>query len=139
MKFLKVEASEDGNVTSAPFKTYTVTCELDGKEHKFEAQALLNATGRIPNVHDIGLEVAGVEFDGRKGVLIDDYFKTSNDNVYACGDVASVFKFTHSADWSARVAIRNMFLGEKHTEKRLVIPWCTYTDPEAGTFNHSSF
>ncbi len=54
----------------------------------------------------------GVEWDNRQGVHVNDYFQTANRDIYACGDCTSAFKFTHSADFQARLAIRNMFLGE---------------------------
>lgn len=41
----------------------------------FECDALLNATGRVPNVFEVGLENAGVEYNNRQGVVIDDYFR----------------------------------------------------------------
>eukprot|EP00039_Didymoeca_costata_P019315 m.337040 g.337040 ORF g.337040 m.337040 type:complete len:587 (+) comp18028_c0_seq1:82-1842(+) len=130
VKFKKVECSEEGNTMKAPFKKYSVTVEINGKETVFHADAVLNGTGRAPNVHGLGLEVAGVEYDSRKGVLVNEFYRTTNKNIYATGDVASVFKFTHAADWMTRIAIRNMFLGDEYTEQQLVIPWCTYVDPE---------
>ena len=48
----------------------------------------------------------------------------------SCGDCASPFKFTHAADWQARTAIRNMFLGTKDRHGQILTPWCTYTEPE---------
>mmetsp|Transcript_1892 Transcript_1892/g.5595 ORF Transcript_1892/g.5595 Transcript_1892/m.5595 type:complete len:578 (+) Transcript_1892:1243-2976(+) len=132
VKITKVAQPGGGGVAyKAPWGTYAVTCELtDGATRTFECEALLNATGRAPNVSGIGLEGAGVAFDSRSGVHIDDFFKTTTKNIYACGDVASPYKFTHAADWQARCAIRNMYLdaGSRHSD--LLVPWCTYTDPE---------
>jgi pyruvate/2-oxoglutarate dehydrogenase complex dihydrolipoamide dehydrogenase (E3) component len=72
-----------------------------------------------------------VRFDPRHGIEINDFFQTTNSNVYACGDcVAGSHKFTHSADFQARLAIRNMFLNDKNKYSDLLIPWCTYTIPE---------
>mmetsp|Transcript_30134 Transcript_30134/g.90278 ORF Transcript_30134/g.90278 Transcript_30134/m.90278 type:complete len:585 (-) Transcript_30134:63-1817(-) len=127
--FVSVEATE-GDIFHAPFKAYTVTVELNGKRTELTADAILNGTGRVPNVAGLGLEAADVEFDAGIGVLVDPHYRSTNPAVYACGDVASPFKFTHSADFSARLAIRNMFLGDTNAEDQLVIPWCTYTDPE---------
>jgi pyruvate/2-oxoglutarate dehydrogenase complex dihydrolipoamide dehydrogenase (E3) component len=72
----------------------------------------------------------GVEWDNRNGVHINDYFQTANPDIYACGDCATAYKFTHSADFQARMAIRNMFLGDTNKLSSLLIPWCTYTEPE---------
>eukprot|EP01059_Diplonema_ambulator_P019767 TRINITY_DN33416_c0_g1_i1.p1 TRINITY_DN33416_c0_g1~~TRINITY_DN33416_c0_g1_i1.p1 ORF type:complete len:596 (+),score=128.99 TRINITY_DN33416_c0_g1_i1:67-1854(+) len=126
-KILKVSGDVQDLATCAPWGLYKV--ELDGGV-VIECEALLNATGRVPNVHGLGLDKAGVEYDTRQGVQVDDHFKTTADHIYACGDVASPFKFTHAADWQARTAIRNMFLGLKESSANLLTPWCTYTTPE---------
>eukprot|EP01065_Artemidia_motanka_P037844 TRINITY_DN46749_c0_g1_i1.p1 TRINITY_DN46749_c0_g1~~TRINITY_DN46749_c0_g1_i1.p1 ORF type:complete len:611 (+),score=199.79 TRINITY_DN46749_c0_g1_i1:65-1834(+) len=117
--------------TRAPWGEYTVTGTLrDGSALHVSATALLNATGRVPNVYGIGLEKIGVEFDTRRGVAVDDFFQTAVPHIYSCGDCASPFKFTHAADWQARLAIRNMFLGDRNRSQSLLVPWCTYTEPE---------
>ncbi|CAM9191590.1 unnamed protein product [Discosporangium mesarthrocarpum] len=126
----RVECDETGSMYSAPFNTYRIVLDVDGEEEVIESDALLNATGRAPNVFGVGLDEAGVDYDNRRGVVIDDYFRTTSPNIYACGDCASPYKFTHAADWQARVAIRNMFLGDKTKQSDLLIPWCTYTEPE---------
>jgi pyruvate/2-oxoglutarate dehydrogenase complex dihydrolipoamide dehydrogenase (E3) component len=90
---------------------------------------LLIATGRTPNVEDLNLPAAGVAFD-QAGVVVDDRLRTTNPRVFAAGDVCSAFKFTHAADALARIVIQNaLFFGRKRASA-LVIPWCTYTDPE---------
>ena len=111
----------------APWGIYTLTIELDGKQQTFQGEALLNATGRAPNVHDVGLETVGVDWDNRNGVHINDMFQTANPDIYAIGDCATPYKFTHSADFQARLAVRNMFLGDTNKLSDLLIPWCTYT------------
>lgn len=88
-----------------------------------QGEALLNATGRSPNVHGIGLDDVGVEYDSRRGVHINEFFATTNPDIYACGDVASPWKFTHAADFQARLAIRNMFLGDQSKHDDLLVPW----------------
>ncbi len=132
-KILNISRSgsdDESSLYCAPFGLYTVTVEIDGQTKVFTAEALLNATGRVPNVHGLGLETVGVVWDNRQGVHVNDYFATANKDIYACGDVTSPFKFTHSADFQARLAIRNMFLGEVGKASDLLIPWCTYTEPE---------
>jgi pyruvate/2-oxoglutarate dehydrogenase complex dihydrolipoamide dehydrogenase (E3) component len=62
--------------------------------------------------------------------VVDDHLRTTNRRVFAAGDVCSTFKYTHAADALARIVIRNaLFFGRKRASS-LVIPWCTYTDPE---------
>jgi pyruvate/2-oxoglutarate dehydrogenase complex dihydrolipoamide dehydrogenase (E3) component len=114
VKILSVARPEAGSLVKAPFGKYAVTVVLSsGEERTFECESLLNATGRVPNVFGLGLEKAGVEWDTRCGVHIDDYFVTANPKVFSAGDCASPYKFTHAADWQARCAVRNMFLGAK--------------------------
>lgn len=100
-----------------------------GKEESVVADEILLAAGRVPNLEGLGLEAAGVAHD-RRGIKVDDRLRTTNRRVYAAGDVAGRFQFTHAADAMARLVIQNaLFFGRKRAS-RLVIPWCTYTDPE---------
>jgi pyruvate/2-oxoglutarate dehydrogenase complex dihydrolipoamide dehydrogenase (E3) component len=94
------------------------------------ADTILVAAGRAPNVEGLGLERAGVEYDVRTGVRVNDRLQTTNRRIFAAGDVCSPLKFTHNSDFQARVVIQNaLFLGRARAS-RLVVPWCTYTDPE---------
>ncbi len=108
----------------------TVVVEADGSEHKVEVDALLVATGRKPNVAGLGLEEAGVEFDRRLGVKVNDRLQTSNPNVFAVGDVASVYQFTHMADFMARLVVKNALFFGREKVSSFLIPWATYTEPE---------
>ncbi len=91
---------------------------------------VLTGTGRAPNVEGLGLEKAGVKFDTQAGIGVDDFLCTSNSRVYAAGDVCLPYKFTHMAEASADMAVRNaLFFGHCRLSRRH-IPWCTYTDPE---------
>jgi pyruvate/2-oxoglutarate dehydrogenase complex dihydrolipoamide dehydrogenase (E3) component len=91
---------------------------------------ILTGMGRVPNVDGIGLEAAGVRYDCKTGVHVNDFLQTTNARIYAAGDVCLQHKFTHAADASARIVVRNaLFLGRKRLSA-LTIPWCTYTDPE---------
>lgn len=94
-----------------------------------ETDQILVAAGRRPNVEDLGLEVAGVETTPQ-GVAVDARLRTSNRRIYAAGDIASPFRFTHAADAMARIAVRNaLFFGRAKLED-VAIPWVTYTSPE---------
>jgi len=92
--------------------------------------AIIAGTGRVPNVEDLGLEAAGVDYDNTDGIRVDDFLQTTNPRIYAAGDACLEHKFTHTADASARIVVRNaLFLGRQR-QSALTIPWCTYTDPE---------
>ncbi len=109
-----------------------ITIVVDGEdgEQRVEVDALLIATGRKPNVDGLGLEAAGVEFDARKGVMVNDRLQTTNPKIFAVGDVASAYQFTHMADFMARMVVKNaLFMGREKVSDFL-IPWATYTEPE---------
>ncbi|MEE9601797.1 MAG: mercuric reductase, partial [Thermoguttaceae bacterium] len=91
---------------------------------------ILVGVGRVPNVDGLNLEAAGVQYDKRKGVLVNDRLQTTNRSVYAAGDICFPLKFTHTADATARIAIRNALFRGRAKASALTIPWCTYTDPE---------
>jgi pyruvate/2-oxoglutarate dehydrogenase complex dihydrolipoamide dehydrogenase (E3) component len=101
-----------------------------GTERSFELDALLIATGRKPAVAGLGLEHAGVEFDARLGVTVNERLQTTNPDIYAVGDVASKYQFTHMADFMARLVIKNALFFGRDKVSDLLIPWATYTDPE---------
>ncbi|RME07127.1 MAG: FAD-containing oxidoreductase, partial [Deltaproteobacteria bacterium] len=90
---------------------------------------ILVGAGRAPNIETLDLEAAGVAYE-KFGVQVNDHLQTSNPNIYAAGDVCLRYKFTHTADASARIVLQNaLFFGRKKMSA-LTIPWCTYTDPE---------
>lgn len=103
-----------------------------GREELITADRILAAAGRSPNIAGIGLEDIGVKTDPRRGVLVDDFLRTANRRIFAAGDVCLEQQFTHAADFAARTVIRNALFPflPKARFGRLVIPHCTYTDPE---------
>ncbi len=101
-----------------------------GQEIELVGDQVLVGIGRTPNVAGMGLENAGIRFDERRGIEVNDRLQTTNPNIYAAGDVASKFKFTHVADFQARIVIQNaLFLG-RGKASALTVPWATYTSPE---------
>lgn len=90
---------------------------------------ILVATGRAPNIEGLGLELAAVIAD-KSGIKTDDHARTSNPSIYAAGDVTLLHKFTHTADFSARIAVQNALFFGRRKLSDLVIPWVTYCDPE---------
>ncbi len=94
-----------------------------------EADQLLVAVGRRPNVEALGLEAAGVT-TGPHGIEVDRRLRTSQKHIFACGDVCGPYPFTHMAEYQAGIVISNaVFRFPKKTDYR-VVPWVTYTDPE---------
>jgi pyruvate/2-oxoglutarate dehydrogenase complex dihydrolipoamide dehydrogenase (E3) component len=120
-KLEKLEASPDGKV---------LFLDTPGGVQQLTVDEILVGVGRTPNVEGLDLEKAGVEYD-RSGVRVNDYLQTTNPKIYASGDICLPFKFTHTADAASRAVIQNaLFPGQKKKTSRLVVPWCTYTDPE---------
>jgi len=101
----------------------------EGGRRELAVDEILVATGRQPNVEGLGLRAAGVRYTS-KGVEVDDRLRTSNPRVFACGDVASKFQFTHVADAQARLVIQNALFFGRARASALTVPWCTYTSPE---------
>ena len=108
----------------------TMFIEDNKGEYSLEFDALLVATGRKPTVKGLGLEDAGIEYDERMGVKVNDRMQTTNPDVYAVGDVASKYQFTHMSDFGARLVIRNALFFGRDKFSNLIIPWATYTEPE---------
>jgi pyruvate/2-oxoglutarate dehydrogenase complex dihydrolipoamide dehydrogenase (E3) component len=107
-----------------------VHVEQEGKTREIPVDEILVGIGRAPNVDGLNLESAGIAYDPRRGVQVNDKLQTSNPRVYAAGDICFPYKFTHTADALARILIANaLFLGRQKSST-LVVPWCTYTDPE---------
>ncbi|RMH55929.1 MAG: FAD-containing oxidoreductase [Candidatus Hydrogenedentota bacterium] len=102
----------------------------ESKERLLEGDALLVAAGRKANIDGIGLKEAGVECTPR-GVLVDEFLRTSRKSVWAVGDVIGGYQFTHYADAQARIVVRNIVMPFFPARFRpAVIPWCTFTSPE---------
>lgn len=116
-------------VTVADGKKIVGVASKDGEE-TIEADEIIVGVGRSPNVEGLNLEASGVEYDGRKGVVVNKYLQTTNPNIYAAGDICFPYKFTHVAEATARIAIQNALFVKSKKYDSLIIPWCTYTDPE---------
>jgi pyruvate/2-oxoglutarate dehydrogenase complex dihydrolipoamide dehydrogenase (E3) component len=101
-----------------------------GGEDEVRVDAILVGAGRAPNVEGLGLESAGVEYDQQRGVRVDDHLRTTNPRIFAAGDICMEWKFTHAADFAARIVIQNALFFGRRRLSALHMPWCTYTDPE---------
>ena len=119
-----VKAGRSGNKKVA-------TARQGAKLLNFEADEIVLAVGRQPNIEGLNLEAAGIKYD-KNGIKVDDYLQTSASNILAIGDVIGGYLFTHVAVYQAGVAVRNALVpvGKKKVDYR-VVPWCTFTDPEA--------
>lgn len=108
-----------------------VTAQQGNQLVSYEADEILITVGRQPCVEGLNLEAAGVAYDA-KGIKVDNFLQTSAPHIFAAGDVIGEYLFTHVAAYQAGVAVRNALLpvGKKKVNYH-VVPWCTFTDPEA--------
>ena len=107
-------------------------CEHAGGEVRLEFDALLCALGRTPNTAGYGLEELGIPLSAARTVETNDYLQTLYPNIYACGDVAGPYQFTHTASHQAWYAAVNALFSpyKRFRADYSVIPWATFTDPE---------
>ncbi|MEM9448121.1 MAG: mercuric reductase [Cyanobacteria bacterium P01_E01_bin.6] len=108
--------------------------DRDGKEESLVVDEILVGAGRQPNLEGLNLDAAGVTYDARQGVMVDDHLQTTNPRIFAAGDICMNWKFTHAADAAARIVLKNAFFSPfgfgKYKLSDLIMPWATYTDPE---------
>jgi dihydrolipoamide dehydrogenase len=107
-------------------------CEAGGETVRIPFDQILIAVGRRPNVTGFGLEELGVELSDRGTLAVDPLLRTNFPNIFAVGDVAGPYQFTHTASHMAWYAAVNALFGGVKSFKvdYRVIPWATFTDPE---------
>ncbi len=123
---LNVEIERVGKTTNGKVIHY----KTNGAPGYVAADEILAGVGRAPNVEGLNLDLVGVRYDEWKGVEVDDHLRTSNPRIFAGGDICSEYKFTHAADAMARIVLRNALFKGRAALSGLVVPRCTYTDPE---------
>jgi pyruvate/2-oxoglutarate dehydrogenase complex dihydrolipoamide dehydrogenase (E3) component len=106
-----------------------VTVRLPDGERTIDVDEILVAAGRQPNVEDLGLAEVGVAFDER-AVRIDARCRTTVPSIWAVGDVAGPYQFTHWANYQARIVIRNALFPGSWACDFDTVPWTTFTEPE---------
>jgi pyruvate/2-oxoglutarate dehydrogenase complex dihydrolipoamide dehydrogenase (E3) component len=108
--------------------TKTVHGTVRGVEHRWTAEEIFVGAGRTPNVEGLGLEALGIT-TGPRGIEVDARGRTAVKSIYAAGDVAGRFLFTHAAGYEGVMAVRDAFFPGSG-KVGMLIPWCTFTDPE---------
>lgn len=109
--------------------------ELEGKDGTKKEVAfdkVMVAVGRQARTEGFGLEKLGIDISKRGNIQVDEYLRTKFPNIFACGDVAGPYQFTHTAAHQAWYASVNALFGvlKKFKVDYRVIPWVTFTDPE---------
>ena len=108
-----------------------VVVEHEGREKRIECDEILCAVGRAANVEGYGLEELGIPVTKQKTVEVNEFLQAKFPNMYACGDVAGPYQFTHTASHMAWYCAVNALFGRfrKFRVDYSVIPWATFTDP----------
>ena len=105
----------------------------DGKVKNIQFDAIFAGIGRELNLEPLQLSNAGIQFKADK-IVADKYLRTTNKNIFVCGDVAGDLKFSHAAEFHARILLNNFFspFNKKLNDEHM--SWVTFTDPELATF-----
>ncbi len=106
---------------------------VDGEERVLEGEEILVATGRKPNVEELGLERAGVELDERGAVRVDDQLQTTNGHVWAAGDVTLGPQFVYVAAYEGALVVDNALSGAERTLDFNALPGVIFSDPQVAT------
>ncbi len=111
---------------------YIMICEHEGQKVKIPFDKLLVAVGRKANTKGFGLEDIDIELSKNETVQVNKFMQTNHKNIFACGDVAGPYQFTHVAAHQAWYCAVNALFGsfKKFKVDYSVIPWATFTDPE---------
>ena len=107
-----------------------VHARVGDEERTFQAERMLCATGRRPNIEDMGLETVGICLgeDGR--IVADEHLQTSVTGVYAAGDVIGEPAFVYTAAYEGRLAAENALNGNDRKRDYTALPWVIFTDPQ---------
>ena len=122
---VRESASDKGGATTE----HRLEFEHGGKQETASGDALLVAVGRRANVEGLDLEKAGVAVE-RQGIRTNARCRTTASHIYACGDVAGRFLFTHTAEYEAKIAVTNAILRVPLKLDYRAVPWVTFTEPE---------
>ena len=135
-KILDIEVTSDGK---------KVQINTPDGVRSIVVDEILIGAGRQANIESLNLDAIGIATDPRKGILVNDFLQTAQPHIYAAGDVCMDWKFTHAADFAARIVIKNAFFSPfgltKSRLSNLVMPWVTYTHPEVahvGLYAHQA-
>jgi mercuric reductase len=106
---------------------------LNGANEVLEAEVVLAATGRRPNIAELGLADVDVALTETGGIRVDEHLRTSNPVIYAAGDVTGQHQFVYMAAYGAKLAALNALNGDAHRYDATAMPMVTFTDPQVAS------
>jgi pyruvate/2-oxoglutarate dehydrogenase complex dihydrolipoamide dehydrogenase (E3) component len=118
-----VDARETGNSKEIIIEN------KEGNTKTLQAESVLLAQGRTPNLEGLGLEHIGLEVS-RRGIPVDNRMRTNHKHIYAAGDINGTFQFTHAAGYEGGIVVSDAIFHLPRKANYTWMPWCTYTDPE---------
>lgn len=134
MKKLKINVVRNAMAQSVEQNedSVTVTYTVKDKEEQVTADYLLVTVGRKPNTEDLGLDIAGVKVDEKGLIVVDDQCRTSNERIFAIGDIVAGPALAHKASYEGKVAAE-VIAGQASAVDYKVIPSVVFSDPEVAT------
>lgn len=136
-EYLTNELKKDGIqlILESTIKSFsdskTLIYEENGEEKKVQADYFFLAAGRVANTEGLDLDHAGVDYT-QHGITTNKYLQTSVAHIYACGDVTTRFKFTHTASHQANITIANILSPQSKEDDLSILPWAIFTNPQVG-------
>jgi mercuric reductase len=109
-----------------------------GAERELRVSQVLLASGRVPNIEELDLDAAGLEYS-KAGIKVDEYMRTNADGIWAVGDATAIAQFTPIAQYQARIAVENMFTGNGRAADYSILPTSIFTDPELASVGLAEF
>jgi mercuric reductase len=114
-------------------KGISLVVKNDGREEVLEAERVLIATGRAPNVEGLGLKEAGVAQTPNGSIQVDDRMRTTRPGVYAAGDVTGQDQFVYMAAYGAKLAAKNALNSDSLRYDNAAMPAIVFTDPQVAS------
>ena len=111
----------------------SLTVARDGQETTIDAERLLIATGRTPNIEGLGLAEHGIAISPKGGIVVDDRMRTSRSGIYAAGDVTGRDQFVYMAAYGAKLAAKNALNGDSLRYDNSAMPAIVFTDPQVAS------
>lgn len=143
---LRIEMEKEGitfllehTLTEFVSPNQAVFTKKDGTTGTVTFDAVFVGIGRVLNTEGLQFEKAGIKQEESGKIIVDAYLRTTNKNVYLCGDIAGNYQFTHAAEMHASVILKNFFSPFKKKFTGAGISWTTFTSPEIATFGTQEY
>lgn len=115
----------------------SASIDVEGEVQSIQFDAVLMAIGRVLNLEDLQLEKGNIETDERRRMILDDCLRTSNKRVFASGDAAGKYQFSHGAELHTKLLRHNFKNNFTKSHNADHLSWVTFTQPEIATFGHT--